>query len=386
MRQLTARINAFLASTGDARQRDFAYAPGRVNLIGEHTDYNDGFVLPCAINAGTLIAGSPRADGRVTSIALDLDQSETFFSLDQEIERDGQYEWANYIRGVFFILKRQGHELRGMDLVIAGDVPQGAGLSSSASLQVALTTLVSHVNGLGLSPLQVARVSQAAENDFVGCKCGIMDQLASAAGQRDHATLIDCRTLATESVTMPAGYSLLIVNSNVKRGLVDSAYNERRNECESAAEALGVSHLRDATAADLTLLATHTTDKVFRRARHVILENQRVLESIACLRQGDIEALGRLMADSHRSLRFDFEVTVPAVDGLVDIIASRLDGRGGVRMTGGGFGGCVVVLAPTALVADIRQVVGEQYPAMFGLIPEFYETQAAAGARMLPQF
>ena len=386
MRQLTARINAFLASTGDARQRDFAYAPGRVNLIGEHTDYNDGFVLPCAINAGTLIAGSPRADGRVTSIALDLDQSETFFSLDQEIERDGQHEWANYIRGVFFILKRQGHELLGMDLVIAGDVPQGAGLSSSASLQVALTTLVSHINGLGLSPLQVARVSQEAENDFVGCKCGIMDQLASAAGQRDHATLIDCRTLATESVTMPAGYSLLIVNSNVKRGLVDSAYNERRNECESAAQALGVSHLRDATAADLIKLAARTTDKIFRRARHVVLENQRVLESIECLRQGQIEALGRLMADSHRSLRFDFEVTVPAVDGLVDIIASRLDGRGGVRMTGGGFGGCVVVLAPTALVADIRQVVSEQYPAMSGLIPEFYETQAAAGARMLPQF
>ena len=386
MKQLTARINAFFASNGDARPRDFAYAPGRVNLIGEHTDYNDGFVLPCAINTGTMIAGSIRDDRCVSTTALDFDQSETSFALDQTIERDAEHEWANYVRGVFFILKRQGHSLLGMDLVVAGDVPRGAGLSSSASLQVALTTLVSHVNGLGLSPLQVARVSQEAENDFVGCKCGIMDQLASAAGQLEHATLIDCRSLATESVALPTGYSLLIVNSNVKRGLVDSAYNERRKECESAAKALGVSHLRDATAADLTRLKASTTDRIFRRARHVILENQRVLESIECLSQGHIEKLGRLMADSHRSLRFDFEVTVPAVDSLVEIIAGRLDGKGGARMTGGGFGGCVVVLAPTTLVADIKHVVSAQYPSVSGLIPEFYETRAAAGARMLQRF
>ena len=171
MKQLTARINAFFASNGDARPRDLAYAPGRVNLIGEHTDYNDGFVLPCAINTGTMIAGSIRDDRCVSTTALDFDQSETSFALDQTIERDAEHEWANYVRGVFFILKRQGHSLLGMDLVVAGDVPRGAGLSSSASLQVALTTLVSHVNGLGLSPLQVARVSQEAENDFVGCKC-----------------------------------------------------------------------------------------------------------------------------------------------------------------------------------------------------------------------
>ena len=358
-------------------------APGRVNLIGEHTDYNDGFVLPCALEFGTYVAISPRHDQQIEVFALDYDQQCVRFSLEDRIEFDAHYGWSNYVRGVVQVLLKEGYTLQGASLVISGDVPQGAGLSSSASLEVAVALAFSTLCHLEIPPPQLALIGQRAENDFVGCQCGIMDQLASAMGAEHHATLVDCRSLEVQKISIPEDLSIIIVNSGVQRGLVDSEYNQRRLECEEAASLLGVSALRDADLPRLESKKAQLSEQVYRRARHVITENHRTLQAGQALTAGDIDTLSQLMADSHWSLHHDYEVTVPPLDLLVTLIKEVVGQQGGARMTGGGFGGCVVALCPHHLVDQVRHHLENHYEQKSGLSPDIFICSASSGARVI---
>ncbi|MGI4845636.1 MAG: galactokinase [Janthinobacterium lividum] len=356
-------------------------APGRVNLIGEHTDYNDGLVLPCAIDYRTVIVARPRADRQVRVAAADYDGALDTYSLDAPIERLDAPMWANYVRGVVRDLVQRGLPMQGMDLAIAGDVPQGAGLSSSASLSVAVCRLFASLPGFGgLSPVDMALVAQRAENDFVGTRCGNMDQISSACGVQDHALMIDCRSLDVQPVPIPAGAAIMIFNSHVARGLVDSAYNTRREQCEEAARHFGLPALRDLDLATLEARAAELDPVVLRRARHVVTENARVAAAAQALAAGDLARMGELMAASHASMRDDFEITVPPIDQLVGIVKSVIGTAGGVRMTGGGFGGCVVALVPHELVDAARAAVEQSYTAPNGGKATIYVCRAAAGA------
>ena len=355
-------------------------APGRVNLIGEHTDYNDGFVLPCAIDYQTVISGSPRDDQRVHVVAADYDGEEDQFDLTQPIEPRENMLWANYVRGVVKYLLEEGHILRGANLVISGNVPQGAGLSSSASLEVATGQFFKSLCNLAISPSQIALIGQRAENRFVGCNCGIMDQLISARGESGHALLIDCRSLETRSFAMPAGISVVIINSNVQRGLVGSEYNTRRRQCEEAARFFGVKALRDVDLATFEAKQAGLDPVVAKRARHIITDSQRAVDLAAALPSGNMELIGHLMADSHASMRDDFAITVPPIDALVSIVKDVLGDAGGVRMTGGGFGGCVVALAPQGLVSKVQEAITANYSKASGLEASVYVCHASAGA------
>lgn len=384
---LTARAaDVFLAAFGQPATIR-VQAPGRVNLIGEHTDYNGGLVLPCAIGYRTVIVARPRDDRRIRVVAADYDDAIDEYALDKPIERLAAPMWANYVRGVVHeLLQREpgGQLLRGMDMVIAGDVPQGAGLSSSASLSVAVCTLFSALPDYpGLGPIEAALVAQRAENDFVGCKCGNMDQISSACGVQDHALLIDCRSLEVSPVPIPAGAAIMIVESHITRGLVDSAYNTRRAQCEEAARHFGVPALRDVDLATLAEEGGGLDPVTLRRARHVVSENGRVVAAAEALAAGDLERMGELMAASHASMRDDFEITVPAIDRLVDIVKEAIGEAGGVRMTGGGFGGCVVALVPEELVEAARQALAREYRAPNGAQATVHVCRAAAGAGSL---
>ena len=371
----TAFVSAFGTAPALAVQ-----APGRVNLIGEHTDYNDGFVLPCAINYRTVICGAPRDDGQVRVVAADYGDERDEFSLDTAIEPRPDRLWANYVRGVVKYLQEAGHGLRGADLAISGNVPQGAGLSSSASLEVATGQFFTSLSSLAIDPTELALIGQRAENRFVGCNCGIMDQLISARGEAGHALLIDCRSLATQSVAMPAGVAVVIVNSNIQRGLVGSEYNTRRRQCEEAARFFGVKALRDVDLATYQARAEGLDPVVARRARHIITDSQRAVDLAAALSAGDMRRIGQLMADSHASMRDDFEITCPQVDALVEIVKDVIGDAGGVRMTGGGFGGCVVSLVPNELVDTLQTTVSERYPTTTGLLSSIYVCQPSQGA------
>lgn len=359
-------------------------APGRVNLIGEHTDYNDGLVLPCAIDYRTVIVARPRADRRVRVAAADYDGAIDDYALDAPIERLAEPMWANYVRGVVRELLQRGLPVQGMDLAISGDVPQGAGLSSSASLSVAVCRLFATLPGFeALGPVDMALVAQAAENDFVGCKCGNMDQISSACGVQDHVLKIDCRSLAVEPVPMPPGAAIMIFHSHVSRGLVDSEYNTRRAQCEAAARHFGLPALRDLDLATLEARAAELDPTVLRRARHVVTENARVAAAAQALAAGDLARMGELMEASHASMRDDFEITVPAIDQLVDIVKAAIGAAGGVRMTGGGFGGCVVALVPHELVEAAGAAVQKAYTAPNGQRASVYVCRAAAGAGLV---
>ncbi|CNF62880.1 galactokinase [Yersinia mollaretii] len=356
-------------------------APGRVNLIGEHTDYNDGFVLPCAIDYETVISCGKRDDRQIRVIAADYDNQQDIFSLDAPIVSHPEYRWADYVRGVVKHLQLRDANFGGADLVISGNVPQGAGLSSSASLEVAVGQALQSLYQLPLSGVELALNGQEAENQFVGCNCGIMDQLISALGKQDHALLIDCRTLETRAVPMPAKVAVVIINSNVKRGLVDSEYNTRRQQCETAARFFGVKALRDVDPTLFFSIQDELDPVVAKRARHVITENERTLAAADALACGDLKLMGQLMQESHISMRDDFEITVPPIDSLVDIVKSVIGEQGGVRMTGGGFGGCIVALMPTSLVEQVRATVAREYPAHSdGRTETFYVCQASQGA------
>ena len=355
-------------------------APGRVNLIGEHTDYNDGFVLPCAIDYQTVIACARRDDRQIRVVAADYENAQDTFSLDEEIVSVQEPMWANYVRGVVKHLQQRHADFGGIDMVISGNVPQGAGLSSSASLEVAVGTVVQQLYNLPLDGAAIAVNGQEAENQFVGCNCGIMDQLISALGKQDHSLLIDCRSLETRAVSMPKDAAVVIINSNVKRGLVDSEYNQRREQCETAARFFGVKALRDVTQEQFDVVAGELDPVVSRRARHVISENARTLAAADALAAGDLKKMGLLMAESHASMRDDFEITVPPIDKLVNIVKNVIGDNGGVRMTGGGFGGCIVALIPESLVDDVRSAVAREYPEQTGLKETFYVCTASQGA------
>ncbi|OOF43780.1 galactokinase [Rodentibacter trehalosifermentans] len=361
------------------------YAPGRVNIIGEHTDYNDGFVMPCAINFGTAISGTKRNDCIWQVYAADLNETDEF-SLNETIEKSTQ-KWANYVRGVVkFIQERCPDFKQGANLVISGDVPLSSGLSSSASLEVAVGKFCQQLSDLPLSHTNIALIGQKAENQFVGANCGNMDQLISALGQQDHLLMIDCRSLETKATPMPQDVAVIIVNSNVPHDLVTGEYNTRRRQCERAAGFFGVKALRDVSVekfkekeAELTALDPF----IAKRARHVVTENQRVLDAVEALTNNDLARLGELMAQSHDSMRDDFEITVPQIDYLVELAQLAIGKNGGARMTGGGFGGCIVALAPHDKVDAVRKIIEDNYEKTTGLKETFYVCTASQGVRVV---
>lgn len=355
-------------------------SPGRVNLIGEHTDYNDGFVLPCAIDYQTVISCAKRDDNTVRVIAADYDNQEDSFSLDEAILKHDTQQWSNYVRGVVKHLQQRDNNFGGADLVISGNVPQGAGLSSSASLEVAVGKTFQQLYNLPLDGIQLALNGQEAENQFVGCNCGIMDQLISSLGKKDHALLIDCRDLATRAVSIPEDSAVVIINSNFKRTLVGSEYNIRREQCEAGAQFFGKKALRDVELAEFKRVENELDPVVAKRVRHILTENIRTLEAADALAKGDLVRMGQLMAESHASMRDDFEITVPQIDTLVEIVKAVIGEQGGVRMTGGGFGGCIVALVPQELVPAIEQAVAKEYQAKTGIKETFYICKASAGA------
>ncbi len=284
------------------------------------------------------------------------------------------------MRGVVKHLLNRDKSFGGADLVISGNVPQGAGLSSSASLEVAVGTVFQQLYHLPLDGAQIALNGQEAENQFVGCNCGIMDQLISALGKKDHALLLDCRTLGTRAVSMPQGVAVIIINSNFKRTLVGSEYNTRREQCETGARFFQQPALRDVSLEQFNAVAAELDPLVAKRVRHVLTENQRTLEAADALEKGDLQRMGELMAASHASMRDDFEITVPQIDTLVEIVKETIGDKGGVRMTGGGFGGCIVALVPEALVSQVQDAVAAQYEAKTGIKEAFYVCKASEGA------
>ncbi|MUK66583.1 galactokinase [Aliivibrio fischeri] len=358
-------------------------APGRVNLIGEHTDYNDGFVLPCAINYQTVVAAAKRDDNIVRVVSVDYGNETDEFDITQEISFQENKMWSNYIRGVVKCLIGRGYKFKGADISVSGNVPQGAGLSSSAALEVVIGQTFKELYNLNISQAEIALNGQQAENEFVGCNCGIMDQMISAEGNENHAMLLDCRSLETTAVSMPEDMSVVIINSNKKRGLVDSEYNTRREQCEEAARIFGVKALRDVTIEEFNAKAHELDEMVAKRARHVITENDRTEEAAKVLASGDMKRMAVLMAESHASMRDDFEITVSEVDTLVDIVKNVIGAEGGVRMTGGGFGGCIVALVPPTLVDEVKAAVEELYEAKTGLKESIYVCQATNGAGLV---
>lgn len=355
-------------------------APGRVNLIGEHTDYNDGFVLPCAINYQTVVAATKRDDNIVRVVSVDYANEIDQFDITEDITFQQDKMWANYIRGVVKCLLARGYQFSGADIAVSGNVPQGAGLSSSAALEVVIGQTFKVLFNLEISQAEIALNGQQAENEFVGCNCGIMDQMISAEGQENHAMLLDCRSLETTAVSMPEDMAVVIINSNKKRGLVDSEYNTRREQCEEAARIFGVKALRDVTIEQFNNKVDELDAMVAKRARHVITENDRTIEAAEALRAHDMKRMGELMAESHASMRDDFEITVPEIDTLVEIVKEVIGEQGGVRMTGGGFGGCIVSVMPPALVEQVKAAVEEKYQAATGLKESIYVCQAKDGA------
>jgi galactokinase len=357
-------------------------APGRVNIIGEHTDYNDGFVLPCAIDRETVVAIGCNQEASITAVASDFGEHHDSFALAGPIKHV-QADWANYVRGVAQQMIAEGITLCGAQMAIAGNVPLGSGLSSSAALEVAVGNALAGIAGQPVDPVQMAKIAQRAENDFVGCACGIMDQLISARGQAGHALLIDCRSLDCRPVSLPDGVSIIIAHSGVRHAHAGGEYNDRRQQCEAAAQHYDVSALRDLTFEQLEAGKGGLDDVSYRRARHVVTENARTEAAALALKRGNLERLGELMEQSHRSMRDDFEITVPAVDELAAIMAAPLAGEGGARMTGGGFGGCVIALAPDARVAAVVKAVADQYRTPEGLPADVFVCQPSAGAGRL---
>ena len=371
-------IAAFSEQFGDVPTL-LARAPGRVNVIGEHTDYNEGFVLPMAIDRAVWIALRPRDDARVALRSLDFRQT-AVIDLHSLVHANGG--WAEYVRGVAWSLTQAGlSPTVGWDGVVAGNVPRGAGLSSSAALELAAARAFAATNDLAWEPATMARVAQHAENEWVGVKCGIMDQMISAAGREGHCLLIDCRSLETRAVPLPTGTSVMILDTGTRRGLVDSAYNERRAQCEAAAAFFGVRALRDVDVEAFERRAREIAPDMRRRARHVVTENARTLRAADALERGDAPELGWLMDESHRSLRDDFEVSRAELDTIVTLARAN-PGCHGARMTGAGFGGCAVALVEADAAAAIARDVSHRYMAAHGLTPAIYVTTAVEGASL----
>jgi galactokinase len=371
-----------------ARPEFVVRAPGRVNLIGEHTDYNEGFVFPAAIDREMLIAASPTAGREVEVYSCDYKVVDKF-SLD-DLKKSHDNPWVDYMRGTLDVLQKAGHKLSGFRAVLSGNVPQGAGLSSSAAYEVAVATLANKAFNLGLSGKEIALLSQKAENQFIGVNCGIMDQFISALGEPDSALFIDCRSLEAKAIPLNLArhdLAIVITNSGVQRGLVDSEYNARRSECEE-----GTRILSELTGRKLTTLRGITWDEfqkyepklpivVAKRCRHVVSENHRVNQAVEALEKGDIERFGKLMNNSHAYLRDMFEVSCKELDILVSL-TQKHPGVVGARMTGAGFGGCTVALMPTSAIDSFRTDVIAEYEKQTGKRAEVYVCSAVAGARV----
>lgn len=362
--RLIARARQGYRLAYGAEPTRFFAAPGRVNLIGEHVDYNDGYVLPCAIDRETIVALGP-ADReakipRFEAVALDMGDmasARDAFDLIGPI-LPGENAWQNHVRGVVQALGRYGHRIRPARIAIAGDVPIGAGLSSSAAFGVAVALAVSEYSGLGLAPDRLAKVAQIAENDFVGCACGIMDQMASAASVAGHALLLDCRSLENMPIPIHASLAITVIDTGLRRNLTESAFNQRRAECEAAAAHFGLKALRDCDSTRLLLAEPDLDPVLFRRARHVVTEMERIEPVGVALARGDTGVLAALMREAHRSLSEDFEVSLPPIDRLAELVADALGEAGGVRLTGAGFGGCLVAVSRHDAVSAIDDAIG----------------------------
>lgn len=353
-------------------------APGRVNLIGEHTDYNDGFVLPMAIDHAVWIALRPRKDRRVIVHALNLGKRAEF-SLDG-VGRAGN--WSDYLTGMAWSLQMDGYALRGWEGVMAGNVPRGAGLSSSAAVEVAVARAFASVSGFDWEAIRIARIGQRAENDWVGVNSGIMDQAVSAAAKAGHAFFLDCRTLDYEHIPVPKETAVVVMDTSTRRGLVASAYNERREQCDRAAQFLGVKALRDVSLERFRVEGGKLQGLILKRARHIITENARVLSAVAAMRDEDPVTLGRLFNESHASLRDDFEVTNDALNWVVEI-AQAQSACLGARMTGAGFGGCAVALVRQDQAGVFADAVGAEYRARSGQEAAIFVSEAGEGASMI---
>ena len=374
-------VSAAFADTFGSSPDLIVRAPGRVNLIGEHTDYNDGFVLPCAIGPSTMVAASARRDGQMHIVASDFGNAEDLFTLTPNVAHNNAQPWSDYVRGMIVALQEHGFALTGANIAIAGNLPKGAGLSSSASLEVAIGKAMLALSGSDIDHTKLAQIAQAAECDFVGTKCGIMDQLISAQGKAGNALLIDCRSLELTDVPVPDDAAIMIVHSGVTRGLVDGHYNERRRQCEAAAAAMGVVALRDANIDMLNAAGLDATTTA--RARHVITENQRTIDAADALSRADLVAMGALMAQSHASMRDDFEITVPAVDNLVALLQDAIGPHGSARMTGGGFGGACVAVLPMDMVEAVTAHIIAGYTTPEGKAPLIMVERPGPGVAIL---
>lgn len=372
-----------------AAQTHAYFSPGRVNLIGEHTDYNGGHVFPCAISLGTYALAAPRTDGISRLYSMNLpEQGVVQFPMHGAVKSDA-YGWANYPIGVVRVMEDAGHRAaHGFDIVLYGTLPNGAGLSSSASIEVLMAVILNDELNLGIDMVELVKFSQKAENEFVGMNCGIMDQFAVGMGKKDCAILLDCNTLSYRYSKLALdGCSIVITNTNKTHSLVTSAYNERRAQCESALKALQkvkpIKALGELTNAEFDAIASAISDPVERRrARHAVYENNRTLEAVKALEANDVKRFGELMNASHVSLRDDYEVTGPELDTLAEL-AWQQDGVLGSRMTGGGFAGCTVSIVRDAAIPAFEKNVGDAYTAKIGYAPSFYVANIADGARRL---
>ena len=383
MNKLRALSNAFQAKFGGGAS--IYRAPGRVNLIGEHTDYNQGYVLPAAIGFSCWVAISPRSDRRL--ILYSENFNETVEKGIDDIARGAARSWAEYPLGVAWALREAGYRVPGANLYITGDIPIGAGLSSSAAIQVSTGYALLSVAGQQIDLTKLAQLCQRAENEFVGARVGIMDQFVSCHGRSGHALLIDCRSLEYRALKIPARIRLVICNTTVKHKLHSSEYNVRRAECEEAVRLLssklrGISSLRDLTLNDLERNRGLLSDTLYRRCRHIITENQRVCSVAKLFEQGTTDGLREVMAESHRSLRDDYEVSSRELDIMVEI-AARQTGVYGSRMTGGGFGGCTINFVDQDFAAEFQRSVSAEYQKATGLRPDVYVCEASQGAELV---
>ena len=362
------------------------FSPGRVNLIGEHTDYNGGYVFPCALSFGTYLAVRKNGSRRVHFATTNFDHRGEV-NLDEPFEKEGK-SWINYPVGVLNEFRKKAREIEGVDLLYSGDIPNGAGLSSSASIEMVTAFAMNELFGFGFDRMELVKLSQRAENQYVGVNCGIMDQFASGMGAAGHALFLNCDTLDFERVPLKLnGMKIVIANTNKRRGLADSKYNERRAQCESAVEDIrkekNIRHLSDLSLEEFNALSHLIADETEkRRARHVITENTRTLGAIEALNKDDLQSFGRLMNQSHDSLRDDYEVTGKELDTLVEE-ARKINGTIGSRMTGAGFGGCTVSIVEGDRVETFIREVGKAYHERTGLKADFYVAEIGDGSKQI---
>jgi galactokinase len=386
--RLMARARQGYRLAYGAEPTRFFAAPGRVNLIGEHVDYNDGYVLPCAIDRETIVALGPPADTRslrLEVVALDMGEMASArddFDLIGKILR-GENNWQNHVRGVVQAIGRHGFRVRPARMAIAGDVPIGAGLSSSAAFGVAIALALSEHSGLSLDATMLAKVAQVAENDFVGCACGIMDQMASAASTAGNALLLDCRSLQHIPIPVHRSLAITVIDTGLRRSLTESAFNQRRAECEAAAAHFGVKALRDLTPEALKAGYATLDQTLYGRARHVVSEIGRVEPFAVALAQGDAATLAAVMGEGHRSLSTDFDVSLPQIDRLEALVREGLGDAGGVRLTGAGFGGCLVAVTSHDALPAIDDAV-KAYNNSADLPARADTFQPAGGAAPIP--